>query len=506
MRKWQRIMALGVSAVMAFTALAGCNSGTEDINLSDEVITTTSTVVSGGEVGDVSGGKGGTETTTSTTVSDGWGGVKAPGHDIGDPTKYDLKGNTITIYGFEKPDASKSKTEAAHLEALESLEKSMNCTIKYVESTPDNTKSKTTLNVMSNTHFTDLITTQQYSVVGYLTSDLLVDLSDIETMDLRKSYMNVGDGVNAFHLGSGYWAVNQPLNLAASGNYIFFNKRLMKEVTGDENYPYKLMDQNKWNITNWRDLNKKGTKELDGDGKQTDKDQWGLIQIDIGTAGFSAILQANRALMITNNNGVLEYNMEDGKCIPAINLGVDIYYNDKTCVNKNNDDAYKLFTSGHGLFLGGATAGAVSEVSDMKDDFGVLPFPLGDGQSEYSVCTNWNCMTFGIPACVPEKDDKLKNAGAFLQAYMEVAQDVVAAQFDEYTLRYCRDEESKENLMIGYTAQVTTPSAAVAGDEAVKMGTYRVCYDTPGKAPATTVAANKGISIQALKDLNDQLK
>ena len=57
--------------------------------------------------------------------------------------------------------------------------------------------------------------------------------------------------------------------------------------------------------------------------------------------------------------------------------------------------------------------------------------------------------------------------------------------------------------MIGFKSQYTTPSAAVANDDAIKMGTYRVCYDAHSKAPATIVAANKGISIKAIADLNE---
>ncbi len=507
MKKMHKVLAIAAAGFMVLSLFAGCGEQPE-VNLSDEIETTTSTTQTGGEVTSSTGSAiGGTTTTSKVITGNPWtSSTGATDRDLGDVTKHDLKGATITIYGAEKPDSSKSKTDAAHAQAISSLEKSMNCKVKFVKATNDKTRTETMKNVMSNTHFADIITSAQHGVISYLLSDLLNDLNKIDTVNLNASYMNIADGVNAFHLSNGYWAVNQPLGIATSGNYLYFNKRLMKEVTGDENYPYKLMKQNKWNISEWRTLNKKGTKELDGDGKMTDKDQWGVVQIDIGTAGFSAVLQAQRALMIKNNNGILEFNMEDGKCIPAINLAADIYYKDNAVVNKADEEGLKLFTSGHGLFLGGARSSDCSKLADMKDDFGILPFPLGDGQKEYSVCTNWNTGIFAIPKCVPKKNNALNNAGAFLQAYMEVSQDVVEAMFNEYRLRYCRDDESKDNLMTGYKAQFTTPSAAVANDEAVKMGTYRVCYDMgSGKDANTTLSANKGISIKAIKDLNDKL-
>ena len=498
MKNLRRLFALMLVLVLCFSALAGCSNETVDVDLEDEVETTESTVNQAG--GTYDGPGGGTIIDTKTSE---WNVVNTGGAQISDSDifKYDAKGATITLF-WEKPDASKSKTDKAHADVLSEIEKKLNMKFKYVTG---EAKQQTILNVMSSTHFADFITTQQHGIVGYLTSDLLLDLNKNKRIDLSKGYMNVGAGVEAFHLGSGYWAVNNPLALAGTGGYIYYNKRIMKEVTGDADHPYKLMDQGKWNISTWRELNKKGTKELNGDGKMTDADQWGLVQCDIGTAGMSSMLQANRALMIKNVNGMLSYNMEDGKCIPAIQLAVDTYYNDNACINSGEDGSKKIFSSGHALFYGGSYARTAQLVSDMKDDFGILPYPMGDGQKEYSVCTNWNITTFAMPASVPK--DKQSNAGAFLQAYMYLMdQKVVPAQFEEIRLRYCRDDRSKDNLMIGYKAQYTTPSAAVANDEAIKMGTYRVCYDAHKTAPATIVAQNKGISIKALADLNEKLK
>ena len=506
MKNWRRLFALMLVVVLAFSALAGCSNEQVDVDLSDEVETTESTVNKEGESADKYLGTGGTISDTKTTE---WDKVTIKDNVVikdKDVLNKNLKGAQIILYGISKPDSTKSKADAAMAKVYTDIEKSLNCKIKFVDADYDKVKQDSILNVMSSTHFADVIYTVQHGVVGYITSDLLHDLSSFKgSIDLSQPYMNVGNGVNAFHLGSGYWAVNQPLSLAGAGSYLYYNKRIMKEVTGDANYPYKLMNQNKWNITSWRELNKKGTKELNGDGKMTDADQWGLVQCDIGTAGMSSMLQANRALMIKNVNGMLSYNMEDGKCIPAIQLAVDTYYKDNACINTDDAGAVKIFTSGHALFYGGSYANTCKGISDMKDDFGILPYPMGDKEKEYSVCTNWNTPVYAIPASVPK--DKKAASGSVLQAMMLLAdRDAVPALFEENRLRFCRDDESKDNLMIGYKAQYTTPSAAVANDEAIKMGTYRVCYDAPGKAPATIVAANKGISIKAIADLNEKLK
>ena len=262
MKIQRRIFAILLTVVLTFSALAGCKNKQVEVDLSDEEEVTTSTVnQAGGSTDDVV--IGGSSMVVSTTQ---WGKVNIKDNIVisdKDVLKKNLKGAQIILYGFSKPDASKSKTDAAMAKVYSDLEKSLNCKIKFVESDAAKTQQQTILNVRSSTHFAHILYSSQNGVVGYLTSDLLHDLSKFKgSIDLSQDYMNVGDGVNAFHLGSGYWAVNDPHYLSIIGSYIYYNKRIMKEVTGDENHPYKLMKQDKWNISTWRELSKKLLKNL----------------------------------------------------------------------------------------------------------------------------------------------------------------------------------------------------------------------------------------------------
>ncbi len=509
MLNFKKAGCLVLTAAVMLSALSGCKNNMDDYNFSDEVYTTSSL-----ELLESGGGVGGTTSTTTGSKPQGSGkdnsdvwsnaAVDAPDRNIKDPLAVDLKGKTIIIYGsVSKPDPTASKSEQARAEMFDNIQKKMNCKIEFKTATYAEAKQQALLNSMSDTYFADLILSNQYAVVNFLTSKLSYNLKNVETLSLNEGYMNAGDGVNAFHLGNGYWAVNDAYSLCSAGHVIYVNKRIMKEVTGDENYGYKLMKQNKWNISNFRDLNKKATKELTGDGKMTAQDQWGLIQIDIGTAGFSAIMQTCGAQMILNNNGILKYNMEDKKCLPAINLGVDLYYKDNACLQASDNDAVNLFMSGHGLFLGSGM-GYITKLGDMKDDFGILPYPRGDSSKDYSVATNWNCTAFMMPATLSK--ERANAAGAFLQAYCYSVESLIKGVYKEWGVRYLRDTESVDNLWIGYTSQVTTMANAISADAAIMSGTYQVCYKANQTSPATTIAENKAQTIKALEDLNKLLK
>lgn len=495
MNSIKRTLSVAMTLVMCIVTIVGCGTGGQDIDLSDEIITSTYTTVTGGEGQTVTGGQ---TTTVPGTVGGG------TGSNVKDPLSVDLKGAEIVIYGMSAPNASSSKTEAAKAEMFEKIEKKMNCKVKFVESSTENTRHQALLNVMSNTYFADIVQVTQVDVVSFLTSDLVYNLDKVSTVGLGDSYMNIAGGVDAWYLSGGHWAVCEPIHTARTGNYVFFNKRIMKEITGDEDYPYTLMKNKQWNVSNYRSLAKKAVKELDGNSTMTEADRWGIIQIDVGTFGAGALLQAVGAQMVVNNNGVLSYNMEDSKVMSAMNLAYDLYVKDGNCLRLGDDAARKAFASGHSLFLG-SYLGSIDRIADMKDDFGVLPYPMGDSAKDYSVASNWCSYALLLPSSLDSA--RAKTAGAFLQAYCYLAQDVVETMYDEYTLRYCRDEKSTESMWIGLNSQVTTAANAVCGDASIKMGTYRVLNDlcASGADPATGIAANKGISITALKDLNDRL-
>lgn len=505
MKNLKRILCVALILALAASCFTGCKGKASELDLEDEVFTSSEWETVGGE-----GGSNKTSTITQGgNGGDGnspWQGAEAaPDRNIENPLSVDLKGKTITVYGVgaEKPDASKSKTDQALEKMYTNIEKKMNCKIKFVSATFEQVKEKTLLNTMSNTYFADIVRVQQYGVLNMVTSNNVYNLKDVSTVSLAEGYMNAGDGVNAFHLGSGYWAVNDPVSLSNAGHVIFFNKRIMKEVTKDADHPYKLMKQGKWNISALRDLNKKATKELNGDGKITDADQLGMIQIDIGTAGYSALLQACGAQMLVNNKGLIKYNMEDKNVLSAINLGTDLFYKDNTCLGMNDSPAQKAFMSGHALFLSGSMGNA-TVVSDMKDDFGIVPFPHGDNKKDYSVATNWNCQTMLLPASLDK--ERVKVAGAFLQAYNYSVQDVIKDKYEEWGIRYLRDEKSVDNLWIGYTSQVTTMANAASAGTAIQEGTYRACYSAATKSPATTIQENKNAAIKAIEDINKKLK
>ena len=128
MKNLKRILCVALILALAVSCFTGCKGKASELDLEDEVFTSSEWETVGGE-----GGSNSTSTITQgENGGDGnspWQGAEAaPDRNIENPLSVDLKGKTITVYGVgaEKPDASKSKTDQALEKMYTNIEKKMN--------------------------------------------------------------------------------------------------------------------------------------------------------------------------------------------------------------------------------------------------------------------------------------------------------------------------------------------------------------------------------------------
>ena len=503
--KKKQILSLALVFVLMLTLFAGCKkSSGEDEWISEVVYETVPDDVENGGNGTASGSKTGSKTGNKT------GSKTGSSSNTANPLKYNLGGKTINIYSVsdeKNVNASESKSNAAKVKMFEKLEKQLNCKIVYTTFEAQQLYQQVLLKVASGSYFADLIDARIYTAEGFIASGFTKNLAKISTVDLSKKYMNVADSVNGFQFGTGNYAIAEPLSNSSISNFLFVNKRILKEITGNDNYVYDLMSKKQWNISNFRDLAKKAVKDLDGVSGLTKADRAGIIQLDIGTSAYSSVFETLGVEMVKKNNGKVVYNMQDSSVMSAINLAYDIYVKDGTTVQANDNECVDLFRTGHGLFYGGCYLSQLPAISDMDDEFGVVPYPAKDGSSKYSMPVNWNFNSLMIPSSLNDK--QTKDAGAFLQAYCYVAQDVKKAKYDEYMSRYLCDKQSRNNLDTCYDAMRLTVSAVICNNSLPDIfnGTYKVLYaSASGENASTLIQSTSKVAIAGIEDLNKKFK
>ena len=431
---------------------------------------------------------------------------------ISNPLSADLKGATVTVYdagGVFTPNASASKTDAARAKLISKLQKELNCKLDVKSSEIEKLMSLSAASAASGKAVSQIIASPLYKMGYFIGSNLVADMDKISSMDLSKSYMNAAGMLEATRFGNGRYGVAAD---GTSGSCVLYNKRILKELGYPDNYIYSLVDSGNWNYTEFRKLAKEATKELDGKPGMSEADQWGMVVMDMETGVTADLLVSANTPMLKFSGGELVSNMSNANIAKVANLLVDTYKNDGTRLakiagtNATGKKAHEAFKTGR-VFMEYTVTSAMDNFTTMKDEFGVVPTPKFDDASEYSSSFDWNYKGIMIPAGLSAKDQY--NAGAVVQAYMYLMQDIYNVKKNEYNNRYFCDTESGENFIKIVNGVTTHPVQCYAqANEQILTGTYRVFWNYISKGASVSAAVESTSSSlkSALNDLNAKIK
>ena len=484
----------------------GTNNGT-----TNNGTTNNGTTNNGGTNNNGTTNNGGTNngtTNNGTTNNGGTTGNTGSNSIIDNPLDVDLKGATITIYdasGAFSANASASKTDKAKADVLAKIQKELNCkfSVKSVDTTK--LKSLASTSAASGKAIGGIITAPLYETGYFISANLVANVTRVSSMDLSKSYMNQAGVLNCTQFGAGKYALVGP-NYYNAAFGVYYNKRILSELGYDDNYLYDLVNSKKWNYSEYRKLAKEATKDLDGKPGMSENDQWGQVIRDMETGMVADMLVNVGTPMIKATATGLKLNMTDANIIKIANLSDEIYKKDGTRSSANGANAAKLFAAGKAFMFYG-NANDSHSLTTMKDEYGYLPTPMVDGQKEYKGAIDWNVGTMMIPAGLSAQDQY--NAGAVLQAYLYLYDEIIDTAKKEYVNRYFCDDESGENwqtIIDGITAH---PQQCYAkANETILVGTYRVFWNNFSKSasPVSAIESTKVATQKALDDLNRKIK
>ncbi len=474
--------------------------GEENPDASGEATTTPATDANGSQV---------TQATTSKNNVPGGKTTTKPGGSKGNPLEgVDLKGATIVIGTSSKDMFNTKKGSSKRLNAIadrfNQLQSKLHCTIKVEYKEDSDALYQAAFNAsMSGKKYADILIPHAYKTCAYLSSNMLVPLNNIPNIDLSQAYWKSAvDTISTF--GKNTYFAATPGNEHLTGSLVlFFNKKIAKSLNWD---PYAQVKNNQWTVSELRRVTKAATRDLDGKSGMTAADQWGMAQIDPGTAGMMALLTGSNLEMIKGSNGKFTYNMDNKDIINTINIGKALFKDDKVnYAGKADADDVKLFTSGHALLLSGGLSN-VEQITNMDDDFGLIPFPHSDSQKQYRSNVDWNYTVMMVPKNPKNQkatDVEAQNTGKFLEAFAYLSQDTMKAIKQEYADRHFRDDESSDMLSI-IEKGLKMDAAQIFGGQSlwpIHDGTFRVMYETIGdnKDPQTLVDERKKAAITELE-------
>jgi hypothetical protein len=237
---------------------------------------------------------------------------------------------------------------------------------------------------------------------------------------------------------------------------IMFNKKLITDYNLQS--PYDYVKNGTWTLDKMYEMMQAVGKDLNGDGKYDDTDQYGLVtQINLNSAGFFD--GCGEKITSKDDNDLPTITMYDDRAVQVWEKVLKIQADPNLTIRAEdwvteypNDTVWDgmqlvVFDSDRSLFYY-AGNNRVTLLRGMETPFGIIPAPKYDETQEkyYSIVSIWCANSIAIPVCV----DDVERSGVITEALSAESYYTLTPAYYDITLKtkLARDDESGEMLDI----------------------------------------------------------
>ena len=305
---------------------------------------------------------------------------------------------------------------------------------------------------------------------------IFLDLAANKYMDVSKPWYL--DGMMELGIGDKLYFVSGDASLGylKCAFCIYFNANLAEDFKLGS--IYDIVDEGKWTMDKLIELSTLASQDVNGDGNYDENDKLGLVVHDNNHPwGFISALEMN---MYDKDAATLTFGAERdaevvGKMYDLFFATDGSWYPDISNGNASQLEQYNKitskFTSGDVLFMTAELDDAVMQFRDMKDNYGILPYPkLDDAQKDYHAGSRSTHNAFSLLITTGNADA----AGAVMEALAASNHATVMPAYFETALKvkYTRDDDSarmfdliRENLTHNfgyiYSNAIGTPTVMI---------------------------------------------
>lgn len=376
----------------------------------------------------------------------------------------------------------------------------------YVDNSVNTAKS----NITAGDDFADCVIVTFEGGATLAQNGFLIEFKDVPYVDLEKPWWDT-EMINMLAINNRAYIVTGDLDLV--DNYgawnLIYNKRLAKNYGADN--IYETISDGKWTLDVLEGLCKDVSIDLDGDGKLTHLDQWGLISSKNSVT--STFNSCGCTIATANDDGTISFNLNDSRTVNVLNRLYDFFSDTNMQLLTENlpanfgvasGDIWKVakaaFTEGRALFRVSVLADN-NGFRDMEDDFGIVPLPKYDeAQDDYWGCVQaWNAKSYTLP----KTSTDLSRTGAILEYFCYASKDTLTPAYFDLVLseKVARDAESVELLDIVLSKRIVDVGMVYKWGDCVNMLKNACTAET--NSIASTIAANQEKIMAAMAEAED---
>ena len=234
------------------------------------------------------------------------------------------------------------------------------------------------------------------------------------------------------------------LSALANTYCMFYNKKLAEDYKIADLYP--IVNEGKWTIDKVAELTKDIYTDYNSNGKIDGADQFGFVTT--ARSSLNAFLWSfGGHVLEKDKDGKVELVYHSDRTSDMVaKLCSILYDNDGIYINSKEPEyssffAIDTFNDGRAVFITGSIGNAVQYFRDMKDDFGILPYPKWDeAQENYYTMVDGSHDILAVPASIGD----VERVGIITEALCAESYKKLVPAYYEVALKtkYTRDDES----------------------------------------------------------------
>ena len=270
------------------------------------------------------------------------------------------------------------------------------------------------------------------------------NLCEISSIDFSDSWWATRSMEQAMIGDKVYMSIGEADPLYYDSLYaVYFNKRIAEDIQAED--LYQTVRDGKWTLDKMIEISSAASSDINGDGEMDENDRYGLLvgwtmAIDAFIPAFDIEITGKDADGIPYLMPLSERYTDAQKKLDAFVHSKDAWYEGGLGVHVSP------FMSGQGLFLT-ESIGKAHIMREMRDDFGILPYPKYDeAQENYQtyICDG-NTTGFSIPITADAE-----KSGMILNALNALGQADVRPEYYDRALKgkAARDDDSVDMLDI----------------------------------------------------------
>jgi ABC-type glycerol-3-phosphate transport system substrate-binding protein len=324
------------------------------------------------------------------------------------------------------------------------IEEKYNCKIAQVHGSyePGDDVKKVQLSVKAGDHAYDVAMMRGINFTGLLAGNYLLEMGELLNIDFENPWWRKNCS-EALRIGGTRYGVSGNISSVEinMASLVCFNKNVIKDH-GFES-PYELVKSGNWTIDKMMEMAKQAARDIDGDGRMTDADMWG-INYDRDRV-WNLLNSSGVKMMEIDSQGFPRITIDEGDNLSKIqNIFIKLF--DESFAS-NARRISGTFVLERALFRLDWALGVI-DLREHDFDFGVVPLPKYNAeQKDYMP----NVYGLGVPiVCVPSTNTDMENTGAFMEAFSYEGYKSVIPIFYENVLKTKSARDSESEDMIDY--------------------------------------------------------